>query len=70
MARYICDRCSNVYDEANGDPWFGINPNTDFEDLPDDWICADCASGKECFEKITDQEKVLNSFFRIVDLQV
>jgi rubredoxin len=70
MARYICDRCSHVYDESNGDPWFGINPNTKFIELPEDWICCDCAADKKSFVKITDQDKVLGNFFRIVDIKV
>ena len=34
MAKFVCDVCGYVYDEALGDPDAGIEPGTKFEDLP------------------------------------
>jgi flavin reductase (DIM6/NTAB) family NADH-FMN oxidoreductase RutF len=51
MDRYVCTVCGYVYDPAVGDPDGGIEPGTAFEDLPDDWVCPVCGSGKEVFEK-------------------
>jgi len=68
MARYICNKCSNVYDEANGDPWSGIKPNTEFAQLPKDWVCSDCGAKKRSFVKITNQEKILGNFFNIIEM--
>lgn len=44
-----CQSCGEIYDEEEGLPEAGIAPGTRFEDLPDDWICPACGSGKEDF---------------------
>jgi rubredoxin len=49
MKRYICDVCGYVYDPKLGDPEHGINPNTPFESLPDDWVCPECGVDKSHF---------------------
>ena len=49
MATYICELCGYVYNPSEGDPDNGIAPNTDFEDLPDDWVCPLCGVGTENF---------------------
>lgn len=51
MASYECP-CGYVYDPAEGDYENGIEPGTDFEDLPDEWVCPKCGAEKEYFEKI------------------
>lgn len=51
MEKYICTVCDWVYDPKIGDPEHGIEPDTKFEDLPDDWVCALCGVGKEDFQK-------------------
>lgn len=45
-----CELCAFVYDEAAGMPAEGIAPGTRWEDVPDDWICPDCAAGKADFQ--------------------
>ena len=52
MVKYRCTVCSYIYDPAAGDSTQGINPGTDFEDLPDTWVCPECGVGKDMFEKI------------------
>jgi rubredoxin len=47
---YVCVVCGYVYDPAVGDVENGIQPGTQFEDLPDDWTCPLCGVGKEDFE--------------------
>ncbi len=47
-----CIVCGWRYDEALGLPEEGIAPGTRFEDIPDDWVCPDCAVGKEDFEMV------------------
>ena len=54
MKSYICDVCAYVYDPEIGDPSQGIQPGTDFEDLPDDWVCPECGVGKEMFSEVED----------------
>ena len=51
MDRYVCSVCGYVYDPAEGDPDNGIEPETKFEDLPDDWTCPVCGAEKDQFEK-------------------
>lgn len=51
MAKYECDACGWVYDEAVGDPDNGIEPGTKFEDLPEDFECPLCGVGKDMFSK-------------------
>ncbi|MTI71051.1 MAG: rubredoxin [Firmicutes bacterium] len=51
MDKYVCVPCGYVYDPAEGDPEGGIEPNTPFKDLPDDWVCPVCGAGKDLFEK-------------------
>ena len=49
MRQWVCMFCGFVYDEAEGLPDHGIAAGTRFEDLPDDWKCPDCDSGKSEF---------------------
>jgi flavin reductase (DIM6/NTAB) family NADH-FMN oxidoreductase RutF/rubredoxin len=51
MDKYVCKVCGYVYDPEKGDPDGGIAPGTNFEDIPDDWVCPICGVGKEDFEK-------------------
>ena len=51
MDKYRCVVCGYVYDPADGDPDSGIEPNTPFEELPDDWVCPLCGAPKDQFEK-------------------
>ncbi len=50
MRKYRCKVCQWVYSPENGDPKRGINPGTEFEQLPADWHCPICQAGKEHFE--------------------
>jgi rubredoxin len=52
MGKWECLVCGYVYDPAEGDPDFGIEPGTAFEDLPEDWVCPDCGVGKDMFEQL------------------
>ena len=36
MDKYVCGPCGYVYDPADGDPDNDIDPETKFEDLPED----------------------------------
>ncbi len=53
MARYQCPDCGYVYDELKGDPHEGFLAGTQWEIIPDDWSCPDCAvRDKVDFKKI------------------
>jgi rubredoxin len=46
MTRYVCDACGWVYDPEAGVPEFDIEPETPFDDLPEDFACPECGAGK------------------------
>ena len=50
--KYICTVCDFIYDPEIGDPEGGIEPGTQFEDIPDDWVCPLCGVGKEISNRI------------------
>ena len=52
MKKYRCIVCEYVYDPQKGDLDNGIDPETAFEDLPDEWICPLCGVGKDQFEAV------------------
>ena len=54
MQKYICEVCGYIYDPVAGDPDGGIEPNTPFEDIPDDWVCPVCGAAKSQFTIYTD----------------
>jgi rubrerythrin len=47
--KWICKKCSLIYDPKVGDPDGGIAPGTRFEDIPEDWVCPICQSRKSMF---------------------
>ena len=47
--KYACGACRYVYDPVVGDPDGGIAPGTQFEDIPEDWICPQCSVSKNLF---------------------
>ena len=49
MKSYECEPCGYIYDPEAGDPDNGIAPGTPFENLPEDWVCPECAESKEMF---------------------
>lgn len=51
MAKYVCNICGYIYDEAAGEPDNGYEPGTKFENLPDDYVCPLCGVGKDDFSK-------------------
>ena len=50
---FVCSGCGYVYDEAKGDDYEGYAAGTVFADLPDDFVCPDCAV---CSKEDFDQE--------------
>ncbi len=56
MAIYQCTVCGNYYHEELGEPYDFIQPNTKFEDLPDDYTCSLCGVKKIYFRKLKDNE--------------
>ncbi len=52
MDKWRCTVCGYIYDPGIGDPDNGINPGTEFANLPEDWVCPECGAAKEAFEKL------------------
>jgi rubredoxin len=52
MDKYVCTVCGWIYDPKKGDPDNGIEPGTEWEDVPEDWTCPVCGAPKEDFEKV------------------
>ena len=48
-ARMECRICWSLYDPVEGDPAGEIPPGTAFAELPNDWRCPRCDSGKSYF---------------------
>ena len=48
--KYEC-MCGYVYDEAVGEPDYGILPGTVWEDVPNDFLCPLCGLGKDAFDE-------------------
>jgi len=46
MAVYKCEVCDTVYDEEKED--------VKWDDLPDNWICPVCGSGKSYYKLVQD----------------
>ena len=49
MKKYICNICGWIYDPAEGVAEDGIAPGTDFESLPDSFVCPICQAPKNEF---------------------
>jgi flavin reductase (DIM6/NTAB) family NADH-FMN oxidoreductase RutF/rubredoxin len=46
---YVCDICGWEYDESAGLPEQGIAPGTQWDALPEDFVCTLCGAGKADF---------------------
>ena len=56
--KYICELCGKIYDEAMGEPRWGIGENTPFENIPAYVTCPDCGSEKEAFYPVKADNKM------------
>jgi len=53
MSRYKCPVCGYIYDEKDGDPATGMEPDTGWKDIPEKWVCPVCGAHKTVFEPAT-----------------
>ncbi len=51
---YKCKVCGYIYNEEIGDPNNSIPPGTQFDDLPDTWLCPVCNVSKEYFVELEE----------------
>lgn len=54
LSVYECTVCGYIYDPKLGDLDHGVAAGTAFSELPADWVCPLCGSGKEMFEKVSE----------------
>ncbi|MGL5372725.1 MAG: rubredoxin, partial [Plesiomonas shigelloides] len=52
--KMICTVCQWVYDPAVGEPNQDIAPGTEWDAVPDDFLCPDCGLGKDVFDPLQD----------------
>lgn len=52
--RRECRICWYVYDPAQGDPVWQVEPGTPFERLPPHWSCPNCSAEQDKFLAIDD----------------
>jgi len=53
--RRECRICWTVYDPAQGDPVWQVEPGTPFEDLPPHWSCPNCSAEQSLFLPLDDE---------------
>lgn len=53
MQKWECP-CGYVYDPAEGDIANGVDPDTAWENVPEDWVCPVCGADKDSFWKYDD----------------
>jgi rubredoxin len=53
--RRECGVCWHVYDPAEGDALWQVEPGTAFEELPPHWSCPNCAAEKSKFLELDDE---------------
>ena len=50
MTVYVCLHCEYRFDSEKGDPAYNIPAGATPADMPDDWVCPECAAlGIEAF---------------------
>ena len=53
--RMECGICWHVYDPAEGDAVWQIEPGTPFAKLPEDWRCPNCDALQSKFMRLGDE---------------
>ena len=71
MERMQCDCCGHVYDKDEGDAKNNVPAGTAWKDVPADYKCPECGSGKdtfiiEQFDLFKNFKLVLNNFVKEV----
>ena len=55
--KWICRKCSLIYDPKFGDPDSGVVAGTRFEDIPENWKCPICGAQKSTFIPLAEALK-------------
>ena len=54
-SRLECRICWYLYDPAEGDPVYQVDPGTPFLALPEYWRCPQCDAEPSAFIPVTDE---------------
>lgn len=57
MAQYVCLLCGYTYSEEAGDVENGIEPDTSFFELDENFTCPLCGASKDDFELDPESEE-------------
>ena len=49
MQKWLCAECGYVYEPEKGNPPNGVEADTQFEDVPESWLCPICGAPKSYF---------------------
>lgn len=52
MKKFACELCGYTYEVKEGDPDNGVEPGTEFDEIPENWVCPLCGASKEDFEEV------------------
>lgn len=55
--RMQCSVCLWIYDPKLGEPLQDVGPDTRWEEVPDDFLCPECAMGKDVFDPLAEEDK-------------
>ena len=60
MKKFVCALCGYAYDVNVGDVDNGIEPETEFVELPSEWVCPLCGASKDDFEEmeVSDEDNI------------
>jgi rubredoxin len=54
---WVCGECGYIYDPEKIDPEGEVETGTEFEDLPDEWVCPECGATKDKFDFKADEDE-------------
>jgi rubredoxin len=60
MSIYVCKVCGFEYDESKGYPSLGIEPNTKWDNIPDNFKCPVCGASKKDFYKKEEESTTIS----------
>lgn len=58
MKRFVCELCGYAYDVKEGDPENGVEPETEFDEIPSNWVCPLCGASKDDFAEVDESELI------------
>lgn len=60
MKKFVCTICGYIYDEAMGNPDHGVAAGTQWENVPEDWLCPICTAPKAMFNEVIEKKPTVS----------